>query len=99
MFFFDFGLERFSFHFPWFSTILSFPRFPLDGFASCSSLFVFLSLVFFVFLACSSPPKALGGSRCSVPLPRCCSLIGFVVAVFFSIQVLLYALLLLSGEA
>ena len=28
------------------------------------------------------PPKALGGSRCSVPLPCCCSLIGFVVAGF-----------------
>ena len=28
------------------------------------------------------PPKALGGSRCSVPLPCCCSLVGFVVAGF-----------------
>ena len=28
------------------------------------------------------PPKALGGSRRSVPLPCCCSLIGFVVAGF-----------------
>ena len=28
------------------------------------------------------PPRRLGGSRCSVLLPCCCSLIGFVVAGF-----------------
>ena len=30
----------------------------------------------------ASPPRRLGGSRCSVLLPCCCSLIGFVVAGF-----------------
>ena len=28
------------------------------------------------------PPKALGGSRCGVALPCCCSLVDFVVADF-----------------
>ena len=30
----------------------------------------------------ASRPRRLGGSRCSVPLPCCCSLVGFVVAGF-----------------
>ena len=33
-------------------------------------------------LKIKSPPRRLGGSRCSVLLPCCCSLIGFVVAGF-----------------